>query len=90
MKVKEERKTTIYCVTVDFYDSGKFTACMTSQELKKKPKSHFKQQPGMSTFKIWLVSESTAIQLLESIKTSEVDLDDFFYFYSNIKGMENG
>ena len=78
------------CVTAEFYDSGKFFACMTSQESKKKPKSHFKQQPGMSAFKIWLVSESTAIQLVELIKTNEAALDDIFYFYSNIKEIENG
>ena len=78
---------TYYCVNVEFYDSGKVLACITSSE--KRGKSHSRHFPGMTSFKMWWNSESYAIQILENVRNGSVGFDDFFAVWSDYVDFEN-
>jgi len=71
-----------YCVSVEFYESGRRLFCLISGTWKVKPKNQYRKVYGMSAFKIWFVNKDVACQLLEGIKTGETDLDDVLYLYN--------
>jgi hypothetical protein len=85
-------KTTFYCVNVEFYDNydedgnvlfHEVKACVT--ESGKLGKTHMRQMPGLTAFRLWWVDEARAKELLGMIKSGEADEDDIFYLYSMFK-----
>jgi hypothetical protein len=77
-----------YCLNVNFYERGEFKCCVTESFRKEKPKSQYRQVYGMTAFKIWILSESTARKIIESIRNGGADRDDIMLFYSEIKRIE--
>ena len=70
-------KTTFYCVEAQYYDYGKRLACITNEKITdKKPKDQVKRIYGQTAFKIWMVSEINAIELVNLILDSAVGIDD--------------
>ena len=73
---------TWYCVNVGFYDNRKFKACITERQAKMKPKDQHRRVYGMTAFKIWMMSEINAIELLNLINDGTAYIDDLINLMS--------
>jgi len=80
-------KTRFYCVNIEFYDSGKAMACMTSGY--RRGRSYYRQVPGMSAFKMYWVNEAVAVELVQSIMDGSIELDDVLSVWSDFKDYED-
>jgi hypothetical protein len=86
----ETVKTTFYRVDIEFYEYGKALACITSRELKAKPRSSYLDRPEMAAFKIWLINKRVAEELAEAVKSGDADFDDVLFFHSQIENSDGG
>lgn len=75
-------KQTFFCVHVEFYDRCKTKACVTSRVADRFPNNQYRHVPGMAALKLWFTDGNHAMQLLDSIKKGECELNDVLSFYS--------
>ena len=78
---------TFYCLQIEFYDYGEIKAAITERETNIKPKSQYRDSPGLRAFKLWLVNKEAAYGLLELLKAGEVNIDDIYCLYSERKAL---
>jgi len=69
-----------FCLHAEFYDFGSQKACVSDYQTNKKPKSQYRQVPGMTAMKIWLVSEKLANELMNGIRNKNSTLTIFLDF----------
>ena len=94
-------KTTFYGIMAEFYNKtildsngNKIPYVDTKAEitdikpLNKKPNNQFRQEDGMTAFKIWLTSENRAKTILGLIKSGEIYIDDLISFYNGCLPLE--
>ena len=86
---------TWYGVNVEFYDNFDFDefenefvsftevkACITKRQAKEKPNDQCRRVYGMTSFKIWMMSEINAIELLRLVNSGEVYIDDLISLFN--------
>lgn len=76
--------TVLYCILVEFYDSGVVKVGMTAKQMRKIPVSQCKKYPGMTAYKIWLYSFEVANDLYDGIRNKDIEQDQVSYFLTDM------
>ena len=94
-------KTTFYGIMAEFYNKAALDSngnlmpyvdtkaeITDIKQLNKKPNNQFRQEDGMTAFKIWFICEKIAKSIRNMIKCGELTDEDLISFYNDCLPLE--